>query len=81
MTVERATELAVSYLDSLDAINASGEAFFTGTTWRGGRCTRVSVSSWRTTADDVGHAVGTGTPGGRRTTGLSSKGNVRLCET
>jgi glutamate/tyrosine decarboxylase-like PLP-dependent enzyme len=39
------------------AINATGEAFFTGTTWRGQRCMRVSVSSWRTTADDVTRAV------------------------
>ncbi len=39
------------------AINASGEAFFTGTTWRGRRCMRVSVSSWRTTVDDVDRAV------------------------
>jgi glutamate/tyrosine decarboxylase-like PLP-dependent enzyme len=39
------------------AINASGEAFFTGTTWRGSRCMRVSVSSWRTTTDDVNRAV------------------------
>jgi glutamate/tyrosine decarboxylase-like PLP-dependent enzyme len=39
------------------AINDSGEAFFTGTTWRGQRCMRVSVSSWRTTASDVDRAV------------------------
>ena len=39
------------------AINATGEAFFTGTTWKGKRCMRVSVSSWRTTADDVDRAV------------------------
>ena len=39
------------------AINASGEAFFTGTTWRGRRCMRVSVSSWRTTEEDVNRAV------------------------
>ena len=39
------------------AINATGEAFFTGTTWHGVRCMRVSVSSWRTTADDVDRAV------------------------
>jgi glutamate/tyrosine decarboxylase-like PLP-dependent enzyme len=39
------------------AINASGEAFFTGTTWRGRRCMRVSVSGWRTTAEDVDRAV------------------------
>ena len=38
-------------------INASGEAFFTGTTWRGMRCMRVSVSNWRTTAADVDRAV------------------------
>ena len=39
------------------AINASGEAFFTNTTWRGMRCMRVSVSSWRTTDSDVDRAV------------------------
>ncbi|MEO7713741.1 MAG: aminotransferase class V-fold PLP-dependent enzyme [Gemmatimonadaceae bacterium] len=39
------------------AINASGEAFFTGTTWRGMRCMRVSVSGWRTTTADVDRAV------------------------
>jgi glutamate/tyrosine decarboxylase-like PLP-dependent enzyme len=39
------------------AINATGEAFFTGTTWRGMRCMRVSVSSWRTTEGDVDRAV------------------------
>jgi glutamate/tyrosine decarboxylase-like PLP-dependent enzyme len=39
------------------AINDSGEAFFTNTTWRGLRCMRVSVSSWRTTAQDVDRAV------------------------
>lgn len=38
-------------------INATGEAFFTGTTWRGMRCMRVSVSSWRTTEHDVARAV------------------------
>lgn len=39
------------------AINATGEAFFTGTTWKGRRCMRVSVSSWRTTEADVDRAV------------------------
>jgi glutamate/tyrosine decarboxylase-like PLP-dependent enzyme len=39
------------------AINAGGEAFFTGTTWRDKRCMRVSVSSWRTTEADVDRAV------------------------
>ena len=43
--------------DVMAAINATGEAFFTGTTWRGRRCMRVSVSSWRTTANDVDRAV------------------------
>lgn len=35
----------------------SGEAFFTGTTWRGYRAVRVSVSSWRTTEHDVTRSV------------------------
>jgi len=39
------------------AINATGEAFFTGTTWRGMRCMRVSVSSWRTNEEDVGRTI------------------------
>jgi glutamate/tyrosine decarboxylase-like PLP-dependent enzyme len=39
------------------AINATGEGYFTGTTWRGMRCMRVSVSSWRTTPEDVDRAV------------------------
>lgn len=39
------------------AILASGEAFFTGTRWRGRRCMRVSVSNWRTDAQDVARAV------------------------
>jgi len=34
-------------------INASGEAFFGGTMWRGRRCMRVSVSNWRTSEADV----------------------------
>jgi glutamate/tyrosine decarboxylase-like PLP-dependent enzyme len=41
----------------IGAVNASGEAFFTGTTWRSKRCMRVSVSGWRTTAQDVDRAV------------------------
>jgi len=39
------------------AINATGEAFFTGSNWHGRRCMRVSVSSWRTSASDVDRAV------------------------
>ena len=39
------------------AILATGEAFFTGTTWRGRRCMRVSVSNWRTNDCDVARSV------------------------
>jgi len=39
------------------AVTASGEAFFSGTTWRGMRCMRMSVSGWMTTANDVDRAV------------------------
>jgi glutamate/tyrosine decarboxylase-like PLP-dependent enzyme len=39
------------------AINGSGEAFFGGTTWRGRRAMRVSVSGWQTTDGDVGRVV------------------------
>ena len=38
-------------------INATGEAFFSGTTWRGRRCMRVSVVNWRTEDGDVERAV------------------------
>ena len=38
-------------------INASGEALFTDTVWKGKRCMRVSVSSWKTTDRDVQRAV------------------------
>jgi aromatic-L-amino-acid decarboxylase len=43
--------------DVIAAINASGEAFFSGTTWRGQRAMRVSVCSWKTTDDDVDRVV------------------------
>ena len=39
------------------AIVASGEAFFGGTTWRGRRAMRVSVSCWRTTSEDVRRTI------------------------
>ncbi len=39
------------------AIRATGEAFFYGTTWRGKRCMRVSVSSWQTTEKDIDRTV------------------------
>jgi glutamate/tyrosine decarboxylase-like PLP-dependent enzyme len=35
------------------AIVDAGEAFFSGTTWRGRRAMRVSVCNWRTSDDDV----------------------------
>lgn len=38
-------------------INAAGEAFFSGTTWRGQRAMRVSVSNWRTSPRDVERTV------------------------
>jgi glutamate/tyrosine decarboxylase-like PLP-dependent enzyme len=43
--------------ETIAAINATGEAFFSGTTWRGRAAMRVSVSSWRTTDDDVRRTV------------------------
>ena len=39
------------------AINAGGEAFFGGVTWRGRRCMRVSLCNWRTTEADVARTV------------------------
>ncbi|MFG0257113.1 MAG: hypothetical protein ACF8GE_04340 [Phycisphaerales bacterium JB043] len=41
----------------IGAINATGEAFFGGTTWRGRRAMRVSVVSWRTTEQDVERTI------------------------
>jgi glutamate/tyrosine decarboxylase-like PLP-dependent enzyme len=43
--------------DVIAAINASGEAYFGGTTWRGRRAMRVSVSGWQTTDADVERVV------------------------
>lgn len=39
------------------AILATGEAFFTGSNWKGLRVMRISVCSWQTTAADVDRAV------------------------
>ncbi len=39
------------------AIVAEGEAFFSGTTWRGRRAMRVSVCNWQTSDDDVRRAI------------------------
>jgi glutamate/tyrosine decarboxylase-like PLP-dependent enzyme len=41
----------------IDAICATGEAVFGGTTWRGRRAMRVSVSNWRTSDEDVERVV------------------------
>lgn len=38
-------------------IAASGEAFFSGTTWQGKRCMRVSVCNWNTNDKDVERAI------------------------
>jgi glutamate/tyrosine decarboxylase-like PLP-dependent enzyme len=35
----------------------TGEAVFSGTTWRGQRCMRVSVCNWQTNEQDVARAV------------------------
>ena len=39
------------------AINRSGEAFFTGATWRGRRVMRISVCSWRTNEAEVERTI------------------------
>ncbi|MEL6457450.1 MAG: pyridoxal-dependent decarboxylase [Cyanobacteria bacterium J06641_2] len=38
-------------------VNRTGEAFFSGTTWKGMRAMRISVINWRTTSQDVIRAV------------------------
>jgi glutamate/tyrosine decarboxylase-like PLP-dependent enzyme len=37
----------------IKGILETGEALFSGTTWRGRRCMRISVCNWRTNDDDV----------------------------
>jgi glutamate/tyrosine decarboxylase-like PLP-dependent enzyme len=41
----------------INAINMTGEAFFSGTSWRGKRAMRVSVVNWRTNDADVERTV------------------------
>ena len=41
----------------IEAINATGEAFFSGSVWRGMRVMRVSVVNWRTAEDDVDRTI------------------------
>ena len=38
-------------------INASGEAFLGGVTWRGRRCMRVSLCNWRSSEADVARVI------------------------
>lgn len=38
-------------------VAAAGVAFFSGTTWRGMRCMRVSVCNWRTDSQDIALTV------------------------
>ncbi len=38
-------------------INAGGEAFFSGTTWKGRRAMRISVTNWRTSENDVARTI------------------------
>ena len=41
----------------IQKIVASGEAFFGGTTWRGRRAMRVSVSNWQTSGEHVSRVI------------------------
>lgn len=41
----------------IEAINAEGTAFFSGTTWQGKRAMRISVVNWRTTSEDVALSI------------------------
>jgi len=43
--------------DVMMRINATGEAFFSGTNWNGRQAMRISVVNWRTTAQDVQRAI------------------------
>jgi hypothetical protein len=38
-------------------VQREGTCWMSATTWRGVRCMRISVSSWRTTLDDVDRSV------------------------
>jgi len=41
----------------IEDVQESGEAFFSGTTWHGKRCMRVSVCNWNTNDTDVERAI------------------------
>ena len=42
---------------SCGAVQDSGEAWMSGTTWDGRAAIRISVSNWRTSDDDVARTV------------------------
>lgn len=42
---------------TIAAINATGEAFFSATTWKGLRAMRISIVNWRTTEGDIRRAI------------------------
>jgi len=42
---------------TIAAINATGEAFFSGTTWQGRRAMRISVCNWRTNERDIARTL------------------------
>ena len=42
---------------TIAAINATGEAFFTASTWKGRRVMRISVSNWRTSDQDEDRVI------------------------
>jgi len=42
---------------TIQAINDTGEAFFSGTTWNGRRAMRISVCNWRTSAQDIERTI------------------------
>ncbi len=47
-----------TYTDKIISdIVASGEAFFSGTLWKGKRCMRVSVCNWNTNDKDIDRAI------------------------
>jgi hypothetical protein len=41
----------------VDAVQASGECWMSGTTWRGRAAMRISVVNWQTTEADVDRSV------------------------
>jgi glutamate/tyrosine decarboxylase-like PLP-dependent enzyme len=42
---------------TLAAVQAEGTCYPSGSSWRGRRCIRISVSNWQTTAEDVNRSI------------------------